>query len=149
MREHKVCCCFGHRDVFEDISEKLNTSVVMAIENGCDTFITGGDGEFDKLFASAVRRAKEKHPYITLELIKPYFSNNWNTQQEYFTSLYDAIVVPDELANIHFKRVITHRNRWMVDKSDIIIAYVRRWFGGAYTAVQYAQKQEKQIFYIT
>lgn len=149
MRERKVCCCFGHRDVFEDISAKLDTSVVMAIEDGCTAFMTGGDGEFDKLFASAVRRAKKQHPYITLELIKPYFSNGWNTQKEYFASLYDEIVVPDELATTHFKGAITHRNRWMVDKADVIIAYVHRDFGGAYTAIEYAKKQNKQIFYIT
>ena len=149
MRERKVCCCFGHRDVFKDITEKLDTSVARAIEDGCTTFMTGGDGEFDMMFASAVRRAKKNHPHITLKLIKPYFSNTWNTQQEYFTALYDEIIVPEELASIHFKGAITHRNRWMADKADVIIAYVRREFGGAYTAIEYAKKQNKQIFYIT
>ena len=140
-----MCCCFGHRDVFKDITEKLDTSVARAIEDGCTTFMTGGDGEFDMMFASAVRRAKKNHPDITLKLIKPYFSNTWNTQQEYFTALYDEIIVPDELASIHFKGAITHRNRWMADKADVIIAYVHRDFGGAYTAIQYAKKQGKQI----
>ena len=53
----KACCGFGHRNVFENIEDKLYTSVMSAAERGCEIFYTGAMGEFDSLFSSAVRLA--------------------------------------------------------------------------------------------
>ena len=53
----KACCGFGHRNVFENIEDKLYTSVISAAERGCEIFYTGAMGEFDSLFSSAVRLA--------------------------------------------------------------------------------------------
>ena len=53
----KACCGFGHRNVFENIEDKLHTSVMSAAERGCEIFYTGAMGEFDSLFSSAVRLA--------------------------------------------------------------------------------------------
>jgi len=107
--------------------------------------MTGGNGEFDGLFASAVRRAKSRFPHIQLELIKPYHLNDWNTRSRYYTELYDTLVVPDELANKHYKSAITACNRWMVDKADVVITYVHRDYGGAFAAMRYAQTKNKHI----
>ncbi|MBQ3094639.1 MAG: DUF1273 family protein [Clostridia bacterium] len=148
MEDYKTCCCFGHRDVFVDITNELDNAVLMAIQNGCRVFMTGGNGGFDSRFAASVRKAKKQFPYISLELIKPYYSSGWNAQKEYYTELYDAIVVPDELSLVHYKSAITVCNRWMVDRSDMVIAYVHRDFGGAFTAVRYAQKKQKRIIHI-
>ena len=54
----KACCSFGHRNVFDNISEKLDNAVEAAIQQGCEVFYTGAMGEFDSLFSSAVRKAK-------------------------------------------------------------------------------------------
>ncbi len=53
----KACCGFGHRNVFENIEDKLYTAVMNAAERGCEIFYTGAMGEFDSLFSSAVRLA--------------------------------------------------------------------------------------------
>ena len=58
---------------------------------------------------------------------------------------YDNIIVPFELAGVHYKSVITKRNRWLVDNSDWLIAFVYRDFGGAYTTLRYAEKKGLQI----
>lgn len=42
-------------------------------------------------------------------------------------------------------RAIPARNRWMVDRSDMVIGYVIRQTGGAYAAVQYARTQGKVV----
>ena len=141
MENYQVCCAFGHRDVITDITTALDAAVFTAVQKGCRVFMTGGNGDFDRQFALAVRRAKQHFPHIRLELIKPYFSNAWNTHKDDYSKLYDAIVVPDELSNVHYKSAITACNRFMVT----IIAYVHRDFGGAYTAVRYAQTMQKQI----
>lgn len=145
MENMRVCCCFGHRDVVDDISNELKNAVQLAIQKGCSVFMLGGNGDFDHRFASAVRSAKRSSPHIRLILVKPRFSNIWNTYKEHYDALYDTILVPVELADVHYKSAIAARNRWMVDRSDMIIAYVHRDFGGAYTAVCYAEKQQKEI----
>ena len=43
----KVCCGFGHRNVFENLTERLDEAIEIAIEEGCVYFYTGGMGEFE------------------------------------------------------------------------------------------------------
>ena len=68
----KACCGFGHRNVFDNISRKLDNAVEAAIQQGCEIFYTGAMGKFDSLFSSAVRVAKKSHPHIKLICVKPY-----------------------------------------------------------------------------
>ena len=102
-------------------------------------------GDFDSLFSSAVRRAKKTYPHIKLICIKPYFTNDINTNRDYYTALYDDIIIPDELAGIHYKAAIKARNRWMIDNSEIILIYTIRNYGGAYDALKYAERKGKCI----
>ena len=97
----KACCGFGHRNVFENISSKLDNAVEEAIAQGCEIFYTGAMGDFDSLFSSAVRSAKKVYPHIKLIGVKPYLTNDINTDKDYYTALYDDIIIPDDLAGIH------------------------------------------------
>ena len=47
--------------------------------------------------------------------------------------------VPPELLGLHYKHAIPRRNRWMVDRAQVLLAYVTRDFGGAYDTLRYAQ----------
>ena len=69
-----------------------------------------------------------------------------NTDKEYFESSFDEILIPIELAGIHYKKAITACNRWMVDRADCLIAMVWRDHGGAYQTLKYAERLCKQIF---
>lgn len=144
----KLCCGFGHRNVFENLSEKLDDAIESAVQQGCEIFYTGAIGDFDSLFSSAVRRAKKTYPYIKLICVKPYFTNDINTNRDYYTALYDDIIIPDELADIHYKAAIKARNRWMIDNSDIVIVHTIRNYGGAYEAKRYSEQKEKVIIFI-
>jgi len=144
----KACCGFGHRNVFENIRDKLDNAVEIAIAQGCGMFYTGAMGDFDSLFSSAVRSAKKVYPYIKLICVKPYFTTDINTDKDYYAALYDDIIIPDELAGIHPKAAIKARNRWMIDNSDIVLIYTVRNYGGAYEAKQYAQHENKAIIII-
>lgn len=59
--------------------------------------------------------------------------------------MFDSVIVPDVVVGIHYKSAITKRNRWMIENSDIVVAYIYREFGGAYNAVKYAKKLNKTI----
>ncbi len=143
-----ACCGFGHRDVLEKIDDAVYTAVLKAAEQGCDIFYTGAMGEFDSLFSSAVRKVKKTYPKIKLICVKSYFTNDLNTNGEYYAALYDDIFIPDELAEIHPKAAIKYRNRWMIDHSDIVLIYTKRTYGGAYEARKYAERIGKEVVYI-
>ncbi|HHZ07054.1 MAG TPA: DUF1273 domain-containing protein [Clostridiales bacterium] len=145
----KICTFAGHREVY---SEKIDELVSSAIEELLKTdtsflFYTGGMGEFDKKCSSVVRAAKKQHPelLIRLVLVLPYMSNKLNTDKDYYESNFDDILIPSELADVHYKSVITERNCWMIDQSDYLIAYVRRDFGGACATMKYAKKLKKDM----
>lgn len=85
MNDTKICCGFGHREIYQNITAELEQAIESAImEHGITTFYTGGMGQFDAQFASAVRAAKVKHKQIKLVLVKPYFSNELNNSKEYY-----------------------------------------------------------------
>lgn len=141
----KVCCGFGHRTLLANIEDSLLSTVLKAVEDGCEIFYTGAMGDFDALFSASVRKAKARLPHIKLICVKPYFSNDVNTNKEYYAELYDDIIIPPEIIGIHYKAAIKARNRWMVDNSDLIICYIIRNYGGAADAVKYARHKEKRI----
>lgn len=45
-------------------------------------------------------------------------------------SRYDDVVFPP-IESVLFKFAISRRNEWMIDKADVVIAYVTHSFGGA------------------
>ena len=114
-----------------------------AAEQGCIIFYTGAMSDFDSLFSSAVRKAKRNYPNIKLICVKPYMTKEINESGDYLYSLYDDIIIPTELADIHPKSAIIKRNRLLVDWSEIVIGYIKRQYGGAYTALKYARSQRK------
>ncbi len=144
-----VCTFAGHREVYQaNISDKLDEAISKIVESDDSfRFLAGGMGDFDGMCSSAVRRAKRKYPdkQITLELVLPYLTKELNKNKDYYESSYDDVIVPIELAGTHFKSATTKRNRWMVDKSDWLVAFVYRDFGGAYTTLRYAEKKGLQI----
>ena len=78
----------------------------MAIKDGCKIFYTGAKGDFDSLISSAVRKAKKIYSHIKLICVKPYMINDVNTNRDYYATMYDDVIIPDELAGIHYKAAI-------------------------------------------
>lgn len=140
---NKICCGFGHRLVLENITETLTSELENLIINEQITvFYCAESGDFDSIFCGVVQKLKTKYPYIKAVLIKPYFSNTLNTHKEYY-SQFDDVIIPDDISDVHYKSAITARNKWMIDKSDVIVSYIRHNNGGAYTALKYARKKQK------
>ena len=121
-------CGFGHRTLFTNIELELYQVIEKLItENGVDIFYTGGMGQFDEQFTNAVRKAKLKYNHIFIVLIKPYFSNELNTNKEYYNYRYDDVMICEESELVHPKAAIKKRNRWMVGASDDV--YPDMFFG--------------------
>jgi len=59
--------------------------------------------------------------------------------------LYDEIIICGESDSVHYKAAIKIRNRYMVNCSSFVIAYVNTAFGGAYETLKYAIRQKEII----
>ena len=105
-------------------------------------FYMGRNGDFDICAASAVKRVQKKmgRENNSLILVLPYSNQDAN----YLAQFYDEIQYPVS-PDTHFKAAVGERNKWMIENCNELVAYVEHSHGGAYTAYQFALKQEKQI----
>lgn len=68
----KSCFLFGHADAPDTIMSKLDEAIENCYSSGITYFYVGNRGRFDSLAASAVKRAKLRHPEIKLYLLLAY-----------------------------------------------------------------------------
>lgn len=133
---------FGHRNFINDQNyEKRVLEILFEIENSNQgeqlELLLGGYGSFDKFALQCARKFKASVKNVTITLVTPYIIHG-DTEE------YDIVLYPS-LENVPKKFAITHRNRRMVDISDLIIAFIDHKFGGAYDAVKYAKSKNKTI----
>ena len=130
----------GHREIAQttEVEEWLQTVIRGLIEQGATTFYLGGYGAFDGLAASVLRKEKKNHPWIERILVLAYLNGRQDAVG------YDGSVYP-ELEKIPRRFAILHRNRWMVQSADVVVAYVLHDWGGAATTLRYAKQKRKRI----
>lgn len=145
MRGNRTCAFFGHRVVYEDITIELHEAIRKAIEEyGVTTFWCGGYGAFDEKAAGAVFRIKQRYPEIELLLIRAYLPK----QRDQLPEIYDGSIYPEGLENVPKRFAISHRNQWMATNCDMVIAYIKHGYGGAFKAYSIARNKGKVLFTI-
>lgn len=156
----KICCCTGHRpngfqfDYFKDEEKRnayltaLQSKIVFAVEQGATQFISGMSLGVDLDFAEIILKLKAKFP-ITLECAMPYpdYSVRWSFEDE--KRNYEILKSADKVTLVsdrYFNGCLFKRNRYMVDKSDLVIAVFNgEKKGGTFYTLSYAEKQGKHI----
>lgn len=130
----------GHAQIsqVEEVEKWLYAVSESLIEQGAVTFYLGGYGAFDGLAASVLREQKKRYPQIELVLVLAYLNDRRDT------SGYDRTVYPP-LETVPRRFAISHRNRWIVEVSDVVVAYVLHDWGGAATTLRYAKQKKKKI----
>ena len=130
----------GHRQVVhrEIVEQWLHCVILSLLEKGATTFYLGGYGEFDSLAASILREHKKSNPQIELIHVLAY------PPREREGVGYDGTIYPP-LEIIPRRFAITHRNRWRVEASDVVVAYVLHDGGGAAATLRYAKQKRKVI----
>ena len=136
----------GHREVerFREVEEQLEQIVEELIKTKeYVEFYVGRNGEFDLMVASVIKRAQRDYGYgnSSLILVIPYPIANLEDMEKY----YDEVMYPVELYRVHYKAAITKRNEWMLDCSDLLIAYVIREEGGAYWCMKKAMDKGLKV----
>lgn len=158
----KTCCCTGHRpkgfpfkygidkqkhnNYLQMLEEKIEFAITFY---GITNFISGMALGVDLDFAEIVLKLQDKYP-ITLECAIPCPNQTvkWNSKDAY---RYCKILQrADKVCLISSERYspkcMLKRNRYMVDKSDLVIAVFNGIEkGGTWYTISYADIVKKRI----
>ena len=117
-------------------------------EQPADMYL-GGYGNFDIFAYECCKKYKETHPNVSLVFVTPYFSVEYQKNRlDSLKTMYDSIIYP-KIEDKPKRYAITYRNKYMVEKADIVVAYITHDWGGAYKTYRYAKRKKKSIFNIS
>lgn len=136
----RSCFFIGHRNVTDDILSAVNKTVERYITEYDTKFFTVGHyGQFDRLAAKAVLVAKRRYPDVKLTLLLPYHPGE---QPIRVPDGFDNTFYPPGMEYVPRRFAIVRANRYMIDNSDYLIAYVWHAASGARNLLEYAQRRE-------
>ena len=136
----------GHREIYGhyDLEERIEQIARTHMSNKeYVEFYVGRNGDFDIHVASAIKRAQKAlgNHNSCLVLLLPYPTKD----DKYYEEFYNDVWYPVD-GKTHPKAAITKRNQWMIENSDLLVAYVepdRK--GGALTTLKFAEKHGVDI----
>ena len=151
-RCYMIISFIGHSFVFpeKEVKEILQEQIINNIPHSTPvTCYTGGYGDFDQICAHVCKGSKKEYQNIEVVYITPYLNQSEQTKIKLMqeSGLCDSSIYPP-IENIPLKFAILKRNEWMIDNSDMIIAYVNHSFGGAYKSLLFAKRKKKKIINI-
>lgn len=132
----KTCCVTGHRDLPQNEINKIKTALAheidAAVTDGFTCFMSGFADGVDQYFAELVLERKQTTPALELIAVIPYRKrldslNKKTRTRELLEACADVVVIQEK----YLPSVYSHRNRYMVEHSDRVIAvYDGRETGG-------------------
>lgn len=145
----KACAFTGHREVGIDFDvNTLKKSIEELIKKGVKIFYNGGAWGFDIISAETVINLKKKYD-IKLIICVPFYGqeNRYSIEnKERYRGILenaDEVIV---LSDHYYKGCLLRRNDYMIDKSDYLIAYLKKEFGGtAYTVNKFRAKKGNNV----
>lgn len=118
---------FGHKDAPTSLGERLYEILLDLIcKKGAKNFLVGTHGNFDHLALSILTRLKKQYPYIRCTVVLAYMPQG---KREVYNEM--ETVLPAEVTSAPPRFAIDRRNSYMLEKSDVVITYVMRSYGGA------------------
>ena len=147
IKIEKTCAFTGHRILGKDFNdEKLEETIVDIIKKGYDTFLVGMAIGFDNKCFNILKNLKRENikiiACIPCKNQDKFFKNEDKERyQEYLKKVDKIVCFGDEYVN----GCMQIRNRYMVDNSSVLIAYLKYFKGGALYTVNYAKKQGLEI----
>ena len=127
-----ACTFFGHSDC-PDLRVELKDAVMQLVEAGVDTFYVGNQGRFDAQVRRVLSKLGVRYAVVLAYLPKAADGDLGDT------------MFPEGLELVHPRFAIDRRNRWMLERSEYVVTYVRHGWGGAAKYATLAERQGKQI----
>lgn len=133
------CAFFGHRDAPSEIRDRIKETVIDLIEEKDVTeFYMGNNGNFDRMALSVLKELSEMYPQVNYYVVYAYLPEKGGED-------FKHTIYPEGIENVPKRFAIDYRNRWIVGRTDIVVAYVGRSFGGAAKFVDMAERQGKDV----
>lgn len=141
---------FGHRHFNNacHIENVLKKHIYSLLQSGkYIEFLIGRNGDFDIFAASVIRQMQRKLDYgnSSLTLVLPYMTAEYKQNEQSFLCYYDDVEICQQSCNAHFKSAIYIRNKYIIDRSDIVYFCLEHDDGGAFKAFKHAEKTGKKI----
>lgn len=135
----KTCCFCGHADTPPSVKRLLYPSIRELIcTKQVTNFLVGNQGAFDRMVLQVLSDLQKESFVFQYSIVLAYLPQSQALP-------YTNTVYPEGLENIPQRFAITHRNRWMVNQSEYMIAYVEHTYGGAAATLRYAVQKNKSI----
>lgn len=152
-QEFSNACAFtGHRELEEDFSKKeLLNKVESLIKKGVTVFYCGMAKGFDLVAGETVLKLKKKYKEIKLIACVPYYGQERGFEEKDKKRYAILLKKCDEqvlLSESYYKGCLLARNRYMVERSAYLIAYLKKDTGGTAYTVNYALKKGLEIAYM-
>lgn len=159
----KTACFTGHRpekifstDADLDIKlallkRNIRIQIECAIDDGYINFISGMARGTDIFFAELVLYLKQRHPEIKLICALPFpgqgsgFSQKWRGR---YNAIIDRCDEKVAVCESYSKQSYIIRNKYMVDRSQRVIAVYNGAPGGTAGTVSYAKSKNREIIII-
>lgn len=138
----------GHSDYIANEKDEKRMLALLETHVGnepCEFFL-GEYGGFDRFSYRCAEKFRATHPNAKLVFVTPYLLTD-RIKETADDRNYDLVIYPD-LEKVPRRFAITHRNRWIVEQADLMIAYIDHEFGGAYTMYRDAVRKNKAIYNI-
>lgn len=149
--EKKTCCVTGHRDLPQDqinyVKAVLLREIEKAVTDGFTCFMSGFAEGVDQYFVEMVMEKQKDNPALELIAVIPYRKrlDSLRAKGQTFEMLEactDVIVMQEE----YHPSVYSHRNRYMAQHSDRVIAvYDGREKGGTVRTIRFAHQMKKEL----
>lgn len=139
-----TCTFFGHKDCPSYIYDRVYAAIEELIEHSeVDCFLVGEEGGFDRTVQRALFEIKKKYPQIVCLAVKAYYDPKKKDDPGLLESIY-----PECLSGVPKRFAIDRRNRYMIERSEVVITYVRTSIGGAAKFVEIAVRKKKRVINI-
>ena len=137
MKEQTVTF-FGHRDTPKEIEPALRLTLIDLIKNkNATVFYVGNHGNFDAMVRRQLEDLSKTYP-IKYYVVLAYMPCK-NAEPD------EHSILPEGIETVPRRFAINYRNKWMLNKSDIVVTYVTHPFGGAWEFKQMAEKMKRNI----
>lgn len=142
----------GHRDLSPSQTElaanKLRKTIDELIDLGATDFYAGGALGFDTIAARAVLARKNSGANIRLHLLLPFpgQEKSWSmANRSAYKAIFDQADSAEFFCDKYVPGVYHLRDRAIVERSDLIVAYLNKESGGTAYTVSLAQKLDRKI----
>lgn len=146
-----ACALTGHRVLGKGFSrERLEQCLRSLIAEGADTFYCGMALGFDLYCCELLLRLREEFPVRIVACVPcadqaARYSPRAKEKYEALLSACDEKIVLHEK---YENGCMFERNRCMVDRCDVLLAYLETERGGTFYTVNYAKKRGKRIVFL-